>query len=622
MKIREIIKSSLFWLPVIVFLFFSANVSTLLADAPWPMWRGNLRHTGLSPYDTSNIDGTEEWNFEAGGAIESSVAIGADGTIYFGCHDNKLYALNPDGTEKWRFDAGDPVYNEQWDVWKGILSSPAISSDGTIYFTSLSNYLFAVNSDGVEEWRYPISYNVDIWSSPAIGTDGTIYVGSHDLKMYAINPDGTKKWHFTVQSDTCCSPAVGEDGTIYIGSYDNDGGGPAAAGKLFAINPDGTEKWHFDTELWVESSPAIGSDGTIYFGSAEGNLYAVNSEGVEQWRFQSGPEEMFSSPAIDSDGIIYVASSNKNLHAINPDGTESWRFETENIIESSPVIGADGTIYLSSNGASIYAIDSDGTEKWNFTTEAAVVAAPAIGSNGVIYVGSWDSKLYAIGGTAVATTTTWYLAEGSTSGLDSWVLVQNPNAGSAEITLTYMDQDGNTAVQTETIAGQSRFTQKINNVTNMNNKSGVSTKVECTNDIAIIVERAMYWNDPSGSYWVGGHDSIGITTPGTTWYLAEGSTSGFDTYVLVQNPNASTANITITYMDQDGNTAVQTETITGQSRFTQKINDVPNMNNKSGVSTTVASTNDIGIIVERAMYWNDPSGSYWVGGHDSKGHRQ
>ena len=33
----------------------SGNVSAQPADFPWPMFRGNRQHTGLSPYDTSHV---------------------------------------------------------------------------------------------------------------------------------------------------------------------------------------------------------------------------------------------------------------------------------------------------------------------------------------------------------------------------------------------------------------------------------------------------------------------------------------------------------------------------------------------------------------------------------------
>ena len=39
--------------------------------------------------------------------INSSPAIGADGTIYVGSEDDKLYAINPDGSQKWAFSTGE-----------------------------------------------------------------------------------------------------------------------------------------------------------------------------------------------------------------------------------------------------------------------------------------------------------------------------------------------------------------------------------------------------------------------------------------------------------------------------------------------------------------------------------
>jgi hypothetical protein len=36
------------------------------------------------------------WEFEAGGWVWSSPAIGSDGTVYVGSYDNKLYAIKTD----------------------------------------------------------------------------------------------------------------------------------------------------------------------------------------------------------------------------------------------------------------------------------------------------------------------------------------------------------------------------------------------------------------------------------------------------------------------------------------------------------------------------------------------
>lgn len=375
------------------------NAKAQLADSPWPMFRGNLQHTGWSPYDTSDVDGTVKWIFKADDDFESSPTIGADGTIYLGSHKNKVYAINSDGTLKWKFDAGEPVYDPIYDVWKGILSTPAISEDGTIYITSLSNFLFALSPDGTEKWKFPMKTSISTWSSPAIGVDGTIYVGSARSgsggKIYAINPEGKEKWSFQAKSDVFPTPAIGEDGTIYIGS--------GSVGDFYAIKPDGNLKWMFNTGKHIETSAAIGADGTIYVGSWNNKFYAFTPDGRKKWEFLTKGEGLVASPAIGKDGTIYLSANDKNLYALNPDGTEKWRLLIGAGVEtpSSPTIGADGTIYLgipyeAEGKPTFFAIDPGGTKKWSIATKGGISASPAIGKNGTVYISSYNGEVYAI----------------------------------------------------------------------------------------------------------------------------------------------------------------------------------------------------------------------------------
>ncbi len=304
-----------------------------LAASPWPMLRHDPQHTGRSPYAGPQLPALK-WSFATEGKIQSSPAIGPDGTVYVGSLDHKLYALNPDGSLKWSFTTG------HW-----VRSSAVVGADATLYVGSYDGNLYAINPDGTLKWSFNTPPFI-IFSSPAIGADGTLYVGSSGANVSAINPDGTLKWSSPI-GDEASSLAVAADGTLYVGSLDN---------KLYAINHDGTLKWSFLTGGWVLSAPAIGADGTLYVGSLDTKIYALNADGTLRWSFPTG----------------------------------SW-------VPSSPAVGAGGTIYVGSDDYKIYAINGDGTLRWSFATGDLITSSPAIGADGTLYVGSWDGKLYAIG---------------------------------------------------------------------------------------------------------------------------------------------------------------------------------------------------------------------------------
>lgn len=112
-----------------------------------------------------------------------------------------------------------------------------------------------------------------------------------------------------------------------------------------------------------------------------------------------------------------------------------------------------------------------------------------------------------------------------------------------------------------------------------------------------------------------GHDSIGTTTPATDYYLAEGAVgydSSYTTYVLVQNPQNSPTDITVSYLTGTGQVPGPSFRMSAKSRKTVKVND--SLPTNTDVSTSVQGSQPI--IAERAMYWNSPAGEAC---HDSIG---
>ena len=218
----------------------------------------------------------------------------------------------------------------------------------------------------------------------------------------------------------------------------------------------------------------------------------------------------------------------------------------------------------------------------------------------------------------------WYLAEGYTVGFvdlhdgvtsfDSYVLIQNPNAGPASVHLDFQKEHGQVVPFDVTVPPNSRYTIPVDTISGLES-TAFSTHV--TSDKDIIVERSMYFNYRGQS---GGHVAAGLTSPSSQFFFAEGYTAGeFDTYLLLQNPNDEEISVTVTYNVDPayGQPVTNTYTIYPNSRYTVPVdNELP----AAAFGMTLNSESEF--MAERAMYFNygtSPSGNLITGGHDTTG---
>lgn len=354
---------------------------------PWPMFHHDPQHTGRG-VATGPSSPTLQWSYMTDDGVDSSPAVGVDGTVYVNSADEGgLYALSPGGSLKWSYS------NTSIEPF----SSPAIGPDGTVYYggdvyspvgSTYYPYLVAISPGGTLKWRFQASSEVT--SSPTITADGSIYYGTDDGYLNALTESGTLKWRYqTGAQEVWSSPAIGADGSVYASDL-----GGSLGGYVFALTSAGALKWQYQIG-GTQASPSIGADGTIYIGSGNGYLYAFNPTGALKWRYQTGGIGV-SSAAIGTDGTIYVGSEDDYVYAITPDGALKWRYQTGDQVISSPAIGGDGTIYVGSYDGFLYALDASGDLKWRYPVGGGV-SSPAVGADGTVYVGSSTDFLYAIG---------------------------------------------------------------------------------------------------------------------------------------------------------------------------------------------------------------------------------
>jgi autotransporter-associated beta strand protein len=206
---------------------------------------------------------------------------------------------------------------------------------------------------------------------------------------------------------------------------------------------------------------------------------------------------------------------------------------------------------------------------------------------------------------ATAPSASWFLAEGATgSFFETFVLIANPEDTPATGTITYLPSTGVPVSKPFTVPAAGRLTINIESEDPSLANAAVATQV--TANHPVIVERAQYWPDPA-PLWTEAHNSFGVTNLGTKWGLAEGrqgGSAGNQTYILLANPGDTAAQVTITFLRENGAPFDKVFSVQPKSRFNVDTGPgtlVPELIDESFGALIVS---DQPIAVERAMYSN------------------
>ncbi len=200
--------------------------------------------------------GQANWTFNSAAIgnrdIGPSPTIGKDGTVYFGPQAIIPPSGNNGPAQLWLFqkNGNTPIVLSSASIG---LTNSVVAPNGAVYIVDTTGTLFAIDkSNGSELWESDFGTNPNgngSSSSPAIGTDGTVYYGSGDGNLYAVLPPTqahgqptlkTALWPAHTGGPVLSSPVIGADGTVYVGS--NDGNVYAVAGTT-TLAPTNTTEW-------------------------------------------------------------------------------------------------------------------------------------------------------------------------------------------------------------------------------------------------------------------------------------------------------------------------------------------------------------------------------------------
>lgn len=231
-----------------------------------------------------------------------------------------------------------------------------------------------------------------------------------------------------------------------------------------------------------------------------------------------------------------------------------------------------------------------------------------------IYGGSIREGHNAMG--APAPQPDWYFADSSTTnGADTYLTIMNPNSGPAPVTITYyVAGEPTPRIVNLAVPATSRYTVSVHAAgQGIGRDKTASVHVSTSHTGGIVVERPVYLPG------VGGTDVMGASTVWRAWYFSEGYTGpGFNEDLIIFNPNATTAEVTITYYLANATPIVRIWLIAPTTRRVINVNDPttgagPNL----VVSAKVETTNPGGVVAERMMRFSHAGGP---GAHTALGY--
>jgi len=266
-------------------------------------------------FDSTSLQ--KRWVYPAEGNLQSVVGgpvvalgrvyYGCPGSVYFGCSDGKVYALNSDtGTKTWE---SSPTGDKIW-------STPVVDGD-TIYISSFDKKVHALDAaTGEKKWETPETGGAI--ASPPIVYKNKVYFGSFDRHMYAVGAnDGKLKWKSEVEAGNWfwAKPVIYND-AVYA---------PCLDGKVYILDAESGHELMDAIDLGspLSSSPVLVDDSIIIV-SEEGKVYSIKDN---QKRELKDLEAKVYSPLCASNGVVYIhAQEDEALYALNVQtGAEVWQ---------------------------------------------------------------------------------------------------------------------------------------------------------------------------------------------------------------------------------------------------------------------------------------------------------
>jgi hypothetical protein len=494
----------------------------------------------------------------------------------------------------------------------GIDVRPA---DGQLYGVGSTSRLYLLNSITGAATQIGAPFGTPL-SGTRFGVDfnpavDRIRIVSDTEQNIRINPNTA----VVAGVDTALNPA----GTVTAAAYSNNVDGVSTT-VLYDIDA-GTDQLLIQGNpspntgvvtavgsLGVNTSTDIGFDISPLDGTAFAALNVAGVAGLYTVNLTTGAATLIGAIGTGASVINGLAAMPMTYQFA--EGSTGSFFDTDLLITNPTASTVSVTItYLTENARVVTSglqlapqsrvtVSADANTQLGETAFSSTVSSPLGIPLAVERTMRWDPTGYGMHTekAADALARDWFFAEGAQGFYDTFFLLTNPSPAANVANVRFFLENGTQVTRTYNLTPQSRQTVYAGSIPELVNQS-FGTQVTFT--FAGAAERAMYFGTPTFN---GGHESAGVTRPATDWFLAEGATGGFfTTFVLLSNPTAVPANITMTYLREGGGSVTRVKTLPAGTRLT--INVATEDPTLAATSVATHVTSDQPIVVERSMYW-------------------
>jgi hypothetical protein len=326
-------------------------------------------------------------------------------------------------------------------------------------------------------------------------------------------------------------------------------------------------------------------------GPSLGSAYALDSLSKTVSSFSSVPvpgQHYYFAEGAAVDGVFETWILLSNPSTVN-DAQALVSFHTSTTTSAQQLVNLPPSSRVSLKA-------NDFVQSYDVSTEVSVLDG-WVSAEGSIYGLTAEHLGAATFVPAQAPSETWFLTEGAADGpYETWVLVYNPMDIPVNTYLTFLTDTGPRRGPQVEIPSKQRRTFRVNS------EIGAPTYHASTMVLAdhpIVAQRTTFIQNPPGSSLGGAATSSpGIPEPQTNWFVAEGATIDFNTWILLANPSPDTsASVGLEFLTSSGSPVATSVAVPPQGRVSVLANAFVS---SYDVSTRI--TSDIPILAERAQY--------------------